>query len=58
VANAANKANVAQEVKANVINKIVAVNKAILIDKVIAVNEAILIDKAIVADKAKANKAI
>jgi hypothetical protein len=53
---ASNKANVAKEVKANTINKIIAVNEAILIDKVIAVDEAILINKAIVANKAKANR--
>ncbi len=42
----ANKANVAKEVKANMINKIIAVHKAMLINK------------AIVTNKAEANKAI
>jgi hypothetical protein len=46
VANVANDANVAKEVKANVINKIIADDEAIFFDKVIAV------------DAAKANKAI
>ncbi len=58
VANAVNEANVAKEVGANVINKIVVVNKATLINKVIVVDEATLINKAIVANEAKANKAI
>jgi hypothetical protein len=38
MADAVNKANVAEEVEANIINKIVAVGKAILINKVIAVD--------------------
>ena len=61
-ANETGGAIVADEIKANVIDKIVAADEAILIDEVIAVNEAILDDAtndAIVANEAnEANEAI
>ena len=76
-ANEANKANadeadaevdeaveaiVTKEIDSNVIDEIVAADKAIVIDEIIAVDEAILIDEVIVADKAilddAANEAI
>jgi hypothetical protein len=56
------EAIVTKEIESNVIDKIVAANKAIVIDEVIAVDEAILIDKVIAVDEAilddAANKAI
>jgi hypothetical protein len=51
-ANETGGAIVADEIKANVIDKIVAANEAILIDEVIAVDEAILDDATNEADEA------